>query len=64
MIGKEDVFYAFFAGIASFLSAFILIFLAVPSYFQNDPSIFSITIVIVMEVTVFFSLFFIMRKKH
>jgi hypothetical protein len=64
MIGKEDVFYAFFAGIASFLSAFILIFLAVPSYFQSDPSVFSITIVIAMEIVVFFSFFLVMRRKH
>ncbi len=33
MIRKEDTFYAFFAGIASFVTAFIIIFLAFPNKF-------------------------------
>ncbi|MCL4373160.1 hypothetical protein M1384_03810 [Candidatus Parvarchaeota archaeon] len=63
MIRKEDTFYAFFAGIASFVTAFIIIFLAFPNKFQNDPSLFSIFFVVVIEAVVFFALFFTMRRS-
>ena len=62
MISKEDTFYAFFAGIASFVTAFIIIFLAFPNQFQNNPSLLSISLIIVIEVVVFFVLFFAMRR--
>ncbi|MCL4396953.1 hypothetical protein M1494_01230 [Candidatus Parvarchaeota archaeon] len=62
MIGREDIFYAFFAGIASLVAAFIIIFLVAPSRFENNPSLLSISFIIVIEVVVFFSFFFAMRR--
>ncbi|MCL5107049.1 MAG: hypothetical protein M1322_02995 [Candidatus Parvarchaeota archaeon] len=62
MIGKEDTFYAVFAGIASLVSAFIIIFLIAPNQFQYNPSMLSIFFVIAVEIAVFFSFFFAMRK--
>ena len=62
MIGREDIFYAFFAGIASLVTAFIIIFLAFPGQFQNNPSLLSISFIVVMEVVVFFAFFFTMRR--
>ncbi len=64
MIEKEDMFYAFFAGIASLVTAFIIIFLVAPNQFQNNPSLISIAFIISIEVIVFFSLFFIMRMHN
>ncbi|MCL4362700.1 MAG: hypothetical protein OH338_00980 [Candidatus Parvarchaeota archaeon] len=62
MIGKEDIFYAVFAGIASLVTAFIIVFLVAPNQFQNNPSLISISLIIVIEVVVFFSFFFAMRR--
>ncbi|MCL5976138.1 MAG: hypothetical protein M1580_00880 [Candidatus Parvarchaeota archaeon] len=62
MIGREDIFYAFFAGIASLVTAFIIIFLLAPNRFQNNPSLLSMSFIIVIEVVVFFSFFFAMRR--
>lgn len=62
MIGREDIFYAFFAGIASLVAAFIIVFLAAPNEFQNNPSLLSISFIIVIEVIVFLSFFFAMRR--
>jgi Na+/melibiose symporter-like transporter len=62
MIGREDIFYAFFAGIASFVTAFIIIFLVAPNKFQNDPSLLSISFIIVIEIIVFLFSFFMMRR--
>ena len=63
MIEKEDIFYAFFAGIASLVTAFIIIFLVFPNRFQNNPSLLSISFIVVMEVVVFFAFFFAMRRR-
>jgi ABC-type antimicrobial peptide transport system permease subunit len=62
MIGKEDIFYAFFAGIASLVSAFLIVYLISPNQFQNNPSILSIALIVAIEIIVFFSFFFAMRR--
>ncbi|MGC8533729.1 MAG: hypothetical protein ACP5MV_03850 [Candidatus Parvarchaeum sp.] len=62
MIEKEDIFYAIFAGIASLVTAFIIVFLVAPNRFQKNPSLLSISFIIVIEVLVFFFFFFAMRR--
>jgi len=58
MIEKEDIFYAFFAGIASLVTAFIIIFLVAPNQFQENPSLLSISFIVAIEIIVFFFFFF------
>ncbi len=62
MITPEDTFYAFFAGIASLVTAFVIVLLIAPGTFQQNPSILSIITIIAVEILVFIGVF--LTIKH
>ncbi len=63
-INSEDYFYAFFAGIASLVFGVLLVFLVAPNYFGSDPSIPVISLVVILEIVVFFVVFVFMRNRY